>query len=98
MLVKIHDAYRKIVAICDEDLIGKKFEDDLKQIDLTGKFFLGEKQNFSEVVSLIKDFKKEDAMFNLVGKESCQAGISAKLINDSSIIFVEKIPLAIVLA
>ena len=31
MLIKIHKGYRKTVALCDSDLIGKTFEQDKKR-------------------------------------------------------------------
>ena len=39
MLVKIHKSYRNVVAVCDSDLIGKKFEEDKFQLDLKESFY-----------------------------------------------------------
>jgi len=34
MLIKVHDAYRIIVAVCDKELFGKQFREGKKKIDL----------------------------------------------------------------
>jgi len=42
MFVKIHDSYRKVVAVCDDDLVGKKFEEGKKQLEVGESFFKDE--------------------------------------------------------
>jgi hypothetical protein len=39
MQIKIHEAYRKIVALADSDLIGKTFTEGIKEINLHPNFF-----------------------------------------------------------
>jgi hypothetical protein len=34
MYLKVHQSYRDVVAICDSDLIGKKFEEGKRQLDI----------------------------------------------------------------
>ena len=74
MLVKIHKACRYVVAVCDSDLIGKRFEDIKEgkdvQIDLTGGFFKGDEKTKQETREIIRDMRNEDACFNFAGKES----------------------------
>ena len=42
MLVKIHESYISIIAICDSDLIGKTFEEGKKNIFVNPNFFQGD--------------------------------------------------------
>lgn len=95
VLVKIHDAYRTVVAVCDSDLLGKKFEEEQKQIDLTGKFFEGEEKSEEELRTILSNAKKEDATFNVVGEESCRIALDLGLINEEGILKVQNIPVAL---
>jgi len=46
MIVKSHSTGdgRKVIAICDDSLLGKKFEEGDKQLDLTSEFYQGQKK------------------------------------------------------
>ena len=98
MLVKIHNAYRLIVAVCDEDLIGKKFEDGNKQLDLTGNFFKGEEKTEKEAEEVIIDMQREDATFNIAGKKSCNLFRKLGLITEQGILYVNSVPVALILS
>jgi len=98
MLVKIHNAYRMIVAVCDEDLIGKKFEEGNKQLDLTGTFFKGKEKTREEVIEIVRDAQTEDAIFNIAGKESCALLKELGVISDEGILYVDSVPVSLVLA
>ena len=69
MQIKIHKAYRTIVTVCDSNLIGKTFEQGIKQIEIRENFFKGDEKNKHEVIEILKQMDKEDATFNLVGNE-----------------------------
>jgi hypothetical protein len=97
MQVKIHEAYRTIVVLCDTELIGKYFSEGIMQIDIKENFFKGEEKNFKETVELLKDMEKEDATFNIVGKESIKAALEAKIISKEGITNIQGIPVALVL-
>jgi hypothetical protein len=97
MIIKIHRAYRTCIALCDKDLIGKKFEDEIRQIDLSGKFFQGEESTEKEIVKVLKDWKREDAMYFIVGPKSCEAARKARIIDQCSLITIQDIPIAMVL-
>ena len=67
IIVKIHQANkRKIVSLCDANLIGKKFEDGNLQLDVSNFFYNGEKLNKKEILNAVKD---ADSL-NIVGIES----------------------------
>ncbi len=95
--VKIHDARRRIVAICDLDLVGKKFEEGKRQIDVRENFFRESEMNFQDVVELITNEMMDDSTFNIVGEESINAAIEAGLIDEEGVIKIQGIPLALVL-
>jgi len=95
MQIKIHEAYRTIVALCDTNLIGKIFEEGIKQIKVRENFFKGEEKNHEEVIEILKDMNKEDATFNIVGKESVECALKAKVITKEGIIHIDKIPIAL---
>lgn len=98
MLIKIHKATRLAVAICDSNLIGKKFEEGRKQLDLTGKFFAGEEKTEEEVADLIDFYRMEDACFDIVGNKSCEIALKKELISEEGISNVNGVPFALVLS
>lgn len=97
MLVKIHDSYRTTVAICDSDVLDKKFEEGIYQLDMTGNFFRGEEKSDEETKEIIDDFLREDATFNIVGEKACKLALSCGLIEKSAIIRIQSVPVALVL-
>ena len=101
IFVKIHKSYRTVVAVCDSDLIGKKFEEEfekgIKQLDLRENFYKNEELSYKEVLELIKEQAKEDATFNIVGKDSIKAALEAGIIDKSGIGKISGIPYALVL-
>lgn len=95
MLVKIHESYRKIVAVCDAELLGKRFEEGKKQLDINKDFYGGEKKNEKETIEIMKDAKLDDATFNLAGKKAVEAGIKAGIIDKDCIMKIQGIPYAL---
>ena len=97
MYIKAHKAYREIVAICDEDLLGKSFEDGNKILDVKDNFFGGDKVDEQELASLLKDYATADATFNIVGKQSTDLALKVGLISKEGIKQIQGIPFALVL-
>jgi len=97
MLIKIHESYRTIVALCDSDLIGKTFSEGIRQIELTPNFFQGIEKNKVEILEILRDMEKEDATFNIVGKESIECAIETGIISKDGIIEIDGVPVALVL-
>jgi len=96
MLVNIIKSYREVVAICDSELLGKYFEEDLFQLDIKESFYKGDKKTEQEVVQIIIDMKSEDATFNIVGERAVNAAIKAGLISEDSVRTIQGIPFALV--
>lgn len=97
MLVKIHKSYRDVVAVCDSELLGSKFEEGRIQLDLTGEFFNGEEKQESEVLEIMQDLAKEDASFNVVGKNSVNCALKAGIISKEGIKKIHGVPFALIL-
>jgi len=89
ILVKTHQnpEGQKILALCDKELLGKKFEEGNRQLDLTTDFYNGQEKTEAEIQKLIR----EVYIINLVGKESLQLIEKLKLSPDH-IITVQGIP------
>lgn len=95
MLVKIHDSYRKIIAVCDSELLGKRFEEGNMQIEVSEVFYGGEEKEEEEVIELLQDLYKDDATFNLVGQKSVNTAIKAGIISKEGVIRIQGIPHAL---
>lgn len=96
MLVKIHKSYRDIVAVCDSELLGKKFEQGPAILDIT-EFYNGKGISEQELVALLKDYASEDATFNIVGEKSTNAAIKAGIVSKQGIKTIQGVPFALVL-
>ena len=91
MIVKIHEKNsRIIVAICDDDLLGRRFEEGEKQLDLTGSFFDGKKLPDMEV----GDIARNADIINFVGKKSVEFGIEEGLVEKENIQKIKDVPFA----
>jgi len=95
MYIKIHEAYRTIVALADAELIGQTFSEGKRQIELRPYFFQGDKKSKEEIIEILKEMDKEDATFNIVGEKSIQAAIMAGIITKEGIIEIQGIPIAL---
>jgi hypothetical protein len=97
MIVKVHEAYRNVVAICDSELIGNKLEEGKLFLDLTGNFFRGDEKTDEEVLEIIEDQKREDATFNIAGERACELALKAGIIEEHGIIRISGVSVALVL-
>ena len=99
MFIKIHKSQniRPVVAICDSNIIGKKFEEGKRQLDLRENFYKGEETSKEKAVKLIQRQTVEDASFNIVGKESIATAIEAGIIQKEGVHKIKGIPFSLVL-
>jgi len=77
-----------LLAACDEELIGKKFEDGKFHLDVSERFYKGEKIT----KEVFKKFLEESTIANLVGKETIECAIELGLIDQDSVIKIKGIP------
>ena len=97
MQIKIHESYRTMIALADTNLIGKTIEEGIRQIEVKPAFFQGEEKDKAEIIEILKDMQKEDAIFNIVGKESVECALKAGIIKKEGIIMIDNVPVALVL-
>lgn len=97
ILIKIHKSYRDVIAICDSNLIRKKFEQGKFQLDIKEAFYKGEEKTKQETISIMQNMSKEDATFNIVGKKSVACDIKSGIISKNKIKKIDNIPFALVL-
>ncbi len=88
---------RDMVSVCDNDLIGKKFEEGKLQLDVRENFFLGEDVDDKKAVDIIKKMSKEDATFYIVGENSVRLSLEAGIIIEEGIVRIQGIPVVLVL-
>jgi hypothetical protein len=97
MFVKVINSYRCIVAACDKDLIGKTFEEGQLQLNAKESFYKEEEVSKKEIIELFQNYAKEDATFNLIGKEVIDSALKAGIIKEENIGTIQNIPYALIL-
>lgn len=96
MYIKIHKSYRTIVALCDENLLGKRFESEKFQLDIRETFFKGHTVSEEEAEKILKAQLLEDATFNIIGEKSVNLAVKLGIADKNKIGVVQKIPFALV--
>ncbi len=88
--VKTHkiDGNRILVAVCDEDLLGKKFAEKGLQLDLTSPFYRGKLMDEKETIEVMK----KSYCFNIVGKKIVGLALKEGFVSKANIITIKKIP------
>ena len=98
VLLKIHKSYRQVVALCDAELLGKKFEDSKRQLHVNEAFYGGEElEDEDKIIEMLNRAVDEDATFNFVGKRAVKLGIKAGIVEKSCVIKIQKTPHALAL-
>ncbi len=97
MFVNIIKSYRDVVAICDKELLGKKFEEGKFQLDVKENFYKGEEANEEDSIEIMKKMLAEDSTFNIVGKKSINSALKAGVISVEEIGKIKGVPFAMVL-
>lgn len=95
--IKIHKSYRTVVAVCDSDLIGKKFEQGKRQLEIKEYFFKGDEFSEEKAIKTMIYQRQEDATFNIVGKESINAALKAGIISKDSVAKIQGVPFTLIL-
>lgn len=95
--IKIHQSSRKIVAVSDPELLGKKFVEDNMQLDLNKEFYGGEEVDEEKAIEIMKTESADDSTFNIIGEKSIATAIKVGIINDDpdAIIKIQGIPHAL---
>jgi|WetSurMetagenome_2_1015567.scaffolds.fasta_scaffold150538_2 hypothetical protein len=91
MYLKIHNNPQgKIVAVCDESLLGKVLEDKDTYMDLDRyrSFYDERKAGAQEVEEALKSFDSA----NIVGKEAVAVAIKMGLIGKKDVMYIKRTP------
>jgi len=97
VILKIHEAYRKIVSVCDKDLLGKKLIEGNRQIDVDKIFYSGEEMDDKKALQIMKAEYYDDSTFSIVGKDSIALGIKVGIVSDKkeAVFKVQGVPYAL---
>jgi hypothetical protein len=85
IIVKFHE---NVVAVCDSGLIGKTVEDDKRRLDITERFYKGEKKSKKDVLKIMSSA----ANMNIVGPESIRIALKEGFINKDDLIVIKGVP------
>ena len=91
MYLKIHDnPSGKIVAVCDEDLIGKVLEnkDIYMDLDKYRSFYIGESVDEKKIKDALVSFGSA----NIVGTQSVAIALSMGLATKKDVMYIKKTP------
>lgn len=95
MFVKVIKSYRVIVAVCDSELLNKKFEEGNFQLDVKENFYKGERVSEEKLIEIFEDMIREDATFNIVGEKSVSAALKSGIVTEEGIKKIQGIPFAL---
>jgi hypothetical protein len=88
MIGKIHNNQgHTILAVCDKEHLGKKFEDEKLEFNASEKFFGNEEINEEELINMAN----EVTSINLFGDKCVEILQREGLISESSVIFIKGI-------
>ncbi len=83
--VKIHlHEQVNVIAICDENILGNIYEEDIKILNVAKEFYKGELKEIKEVINLIQN--KDFSSVNIVGNKVIEELLSRKIIKNFKVI------------
>jgi hypothetical protein len=90
MIAKKHfiEDGRLILSVCDNSILGKKFETPKLKLDLSSDFYNGKEKTEEEIKKLIGNAY----MINLVGNNSVGLGLKIGVISKNDVIKIKNIP------
>ncbi len=91
MYLKIHEQQgKKIIAVCDKELIGKILTDGNAYLDLDKYrgFYVGKLSSENEVKKSLKSFSSA----NIVGKNAVNMVLNVGLADKKDVMYINKIP------
>lgn len=77
-----------LVAVCDEDLIGKTFKEGKLQLQVTKNFYGETLTSINKALEIIN----EADIANLVGKNVINAAINKGYVSEDAVIYIAGIP------
>lgn len=93
MYLKKHSsAGKEVLALCDENLLGKEFHEEGMKLEVSESFYKGEKVSKEEV---IRELQKASNM-NIVGEESIKTAEEAGIISKEQIKTIQGVPFTLI--
>jgi uncharacterized protein len=77
-----------LLSACDEDLIGKKFEEGKFYLDVSEKFYKGQKIKIDELINHLK----KATIANLVGSKTIKFAIKHGFVDPDCVLKVQGVP------
>lgn len=77
-----------LIAITDKEILGRKFEEAKKQLDLTKEFYKGEEKDIDDVKKLFHRARH----LHLTGKNVVSLAKKEGLIDEDKVLIVKNIP------
>lgn len=77
-----------LVAVCDEDLVGRTFRDGEVRLEVSEDFYGDDNAAREEVVEGLRDA----AIANLVGEGAVEAGVEAEVVDTENVLYVDGVP------
>jgi hypothetical protein len=77
-----------MVAVCDEDILGKEFSEGDLRLKVNKEFYGNVPADYDEVVSALG----EATIANIVGKESVACAVENGFVDVDAIIYIDGIP------
>ncbi len=92
--VKVHRSREsKVVAMCDEGMIGKRFEEKGLCLDVNERFYKGRLVDSDKA----RNYLHNADSANIVGKEAVDIALDLGIVSRKSIIIIKNVPHAIVI-
>jgi len=90
MIAKVHKTQdgRKIIAICDNELIGKTFEEGNLQLNLNSEFYKGKEMDKDKIKELIKGAY----IVNVVGEKSIEFCVEMGIMDKDNVVKIGNVP------
>ena len=77
-----------LVAACDKDLVGKRFEEDGLSLKITEQFYKGKETTEADLIAALQ----RATIANLVGKRTIQCALDNAIIDEACVIVIEGVP------
>lgn len=88
IVVQRESKHGMLIIVTDKDILGKKFEEEKVQLDLTLAFYKGEEHSKEEV----KEFLKKGYILHLTGKLSVAVAVEMDLVDPNRILWIQGVP------
>ncbi len=89
MIAKVHRSGSGVIlAVCDSDILGKKFWENGMQLDLDSEFYKGSEVSEDRVKVIIK----AAAIMNFAGKKSVNLAVKEGLVDKKNVLKIKGIP------